>query len=105
MKILTHKREKPVIRPAANPRRNNDSFARMLAAVAVASLATMSGAPATQPPMPATMQSHPKPPAALALESGDSSKIGLVINVVLTVYILLGVCGRTRRRDGIHLRN
>src|SRR6266403_949037 len=81
------------MRSAANPRRNNDSFARMLAAVAAASLATISGAPATKPTMPATMQSHHKPPAALALERGDDSIIGSVIRLVLMVYISLGTCG------------
>src|SRR5438093_12770919 len=93
------------MRSATNPRRNNDSFARMLAAVAAASLATISGAPATKPTMPATMQSHHKPPAALALERGDISKLVSVISVVLMVYISLGACGATRRRNGTLLRN
>src|SRR5213592_797243 len=93
------------MRSAANPRRNDDSLARMLAAVAAASLATISGAPATKPTMPATMQSHHKPPAVLAWARGDTSKILFVISVVLTVYFSLGVRGAMRRRDRTRLRN
>src|SRR5437762_10211652 len=93
------------MRSAANPRRKNDSFARMLAAVAAASFVTISGAPATKPTTPDTMQSHHRPPAILAWKRGDISKLGFVINVVLTVYISLGVCGTTRWRDRTRLRN
>src|SRR5438034_10808607 len=93
------------MRSAANPRRNNDSFARMLAAVAAASLATISGPPATKPTTPDTMQSHHRPPAILAWKHGDTSKKGFVISVVLTAYTSLRVCGATQRRDGTPLRN
>src|SRR6266487_1701958 len=93
------------MRSAENPRRNNDSLARMLPAVAAASLVTISGAPATKPTMPATMQSHHKPPAALAWARGDTSKILFVISGVLTVYFSLGVRGAMRRRDRTRLRN
>src|SRR5205809_1483372 len=93
------------MRSATNPRRKNDSFARMFVAVAVASLVTISGAPATKPTMPATMQSHHKPPAALAWARGDTSKILFVISGVLTIYFSLGVRGAMRRRDRTRLRN
>src|SRR5437868_4984102 len=76
------------MRSAANPRRNADSFARMLAAVAAASLATISGAPATKPTTLDMMQSHQKPPAALALARGDSSVMRCVI-VVAVVPMLV----------------
>src|SRR6266513_3997893 len=66
------------MRSAVNPSRNNDSFAKMLAAVAGASLATINGAPTTKPTMPDMMQSHHKPPAALALNCGDDSIVRLV---------------------------
>src|SRR5207248_3877697 len=77
----------------------------MLAAVAAASLATISGPPEPKPMIPATIQSHHKPPAALACERGDASKKGFVISVVITVYISLRVCGASQRRDGTRLRN
>src|SRR6266536_6570969 len=93
------------MRSAENPRRNNDSFARMLAAVAAASLVTISGAPATKPTMPARMQSHHNPPAALAWARGDIYKILLVISGVLTVCFSLGIRGAMRRRDRTRLRN
>ena len=79
------------MRSAANPRRNNDSFARMFLAVAAASLATISGDPAMKPPMPATMQSNHKPPATLAIKSGDASPIRSVISEALIFIPLYAV--------------
>src|SRR5437762_6300036 len=67
------------MRSATNPRRNNDSFVTMLVAVAVASLATINGAPTAKPTIPDMMQSHHKPPAALALARGDSSVFDCVM--------------------------
>src|SRR6266850_682572 len=77
------------MRSATNPRRNNDSFARMLVAVAVASLATMSGAPKRNPTMPDMMQSHHKAPAALALNCGDSSVFDCIM-VAVPLWQLVG---------------
>src|SRR5947208_11312032 len=71
------------MRLAANPRRNNDSFARMLAAVAAASFATIRGPPAMKPTMPATMQSNQQPPAILAFSRGDSSLNCSVIDLFI----------------------
>src|SRR5436309_4958186 len=73
------------MRLAASPRRNNDSFAKMLAAVAAASFATIRGPPAMKPPTPATMQSNHKPPAILARRTGDSSLKCSVISDLLIV--------------------
>src|SRR5882724_1513349 len=105
MKAVTPTYDTPLMRSAANPRRNNDSFARMLAAVAAALLATISGAPATKPTTPDTMQSHHRPPAILAWKRGDMLKSGFIINVLLTVYVWSGTRGATRQRDGTRLSN
>src|SRR5437016_9009630 len=73
------------MRSAAKPKRNNDSFARMFVAVAAASFATISGPPAMKPRMLVTMQSNQKPPAILALSSGDSSLECSVISDLVIV--------------------
>src|SRR5213593_2212274 len=77
------------MRSAANPRRNNDSLARMLAAVAAASLATINGDAARKLPTLVTMQSSHKPPAILAWKRGDDSKQFFVISVELTGFFLV----------------
>src|SRR6266851_4719023 len=72
MKTVVTKYEAPLMRSNANPRRYNDPFATMLAAVAAASFATISGPAAMKPAMPARMQSNQQAPAILAWRTGDS---------------------------------
>jgi hypothetical protein len=57
----------------------------MLAAVAAASFATISGAPAMKPATPDTMQSNHKAPAILACRTGDSFLKRAVISDLLIV--------------------
>src|SRR5438132_4585537 len=85
MKTVVTKYEAPLMRSNANPRRYNDSFARMLAAVAAASFATISGDAAMKAARPATMQSNQQEPAILACSSGDSSLKRAVISDLLIV--------------------
>src|SRR5712691_8013991 len=72
MKTVVTKYEAPLMRSNANPRRYNDPFATMLAAVAAASFATISGPAAIKPATPARMQSNQQAPAILAWRTGDS---------------------------------
>src|SRR3989442_1282484 len=85
MKTVVTKYETPLMRSSANPRRYNDSFARMLAAVAAASFVTISGPAATKLPSPATMQSNQQVPAILACRTGDSCLKRIVISDLLIV--------------------
>src|SRR6266496_5053583 len=74
------------MRSNANPRRYNDSYARMLAAVAAASFATISGPAAMKPPTPATMQSNQQAPAILACSTGDSFlKLAVISDLLIVV--------------------
>src|SRR6267378_4514145 len=85
MNTVVTKYETPLIRSNANPRRYNDSFARILAAVAAASFATISGDATMKPARPATMQSDQQAPAILACRTGDSSLKRAVISDSLIV--------------------
>src|SRR6266436_3990288 len=85
MKTVVTKYEVPLMRSNANPRRYNDPFATMLAAVAAASFATISGPAAIKPATPATMQSNQQAPAILAWRTGDSFLKRAVISDSLIV--------------------
>src|SRR6267378_4354542 len=85
MKTVVTKYEAPLMRSNANPTRYNDPFATMLAAVAAASFATISGPAAMKPATPAKMQSNQQAPAILACRTGDSSLKRAVISDSLIV--------------------
>src|SRR6266576_5495137 len=85
MNTVVTKYEAPLMRSKENPRRYNDSFASMLAAVAAASFATISGPATMKLARPATMQSNQQAPAILACSTGDSSLKRAVISDLLIV--------------------
>src|SRR5437016_11322199 len=101
MKTVVTKYEAPLMRSNANPRRYNDSFARMLAAVAAASFATISGDAAMKPARPATMQSNQQAPAILACRTGDSLLKRAVISDLVTIVPPILTCDKkVFRSDG-----
>src|SRR5262245_14094250 len=75
IRIVTPIYHAPLIRVTTNPRRNRDSCARMLAAVAVASADTIRLRATRNPTKPVTMVISQEKPAALALKTGDAAVV------------------------------